>query len=568
MKHALTPQEMLTVMRTSPLFAQLFPEEFRRVIGLLQIHRATTGEILATEGEMDGTLYLLRRGRLNARRVGLGRESRPVVRFHLPGDVLNEDAFLTGCAAQWTLEAIDDVEVWTVPASDFRALVHELGDMDTRLGTGNAFDDADSSEGGVVSLRTQFEGQRAGEQLLWSGRRHGLLFVCNAWLGWLFTAAAIVMTIVAASSNAPAFLDSSSGALVRVGIFIAGIAVAAWHYLDWRNDIYVVSDQRVFHRERVLMIVDQQNECPLDKVQNVRVDRPTWLHTLLDIGHIVIEAQGARANVTFRWVRRPDNPVRLILGSAGRIRERREAMEKDRVRKTLRRSLHGDPASSEERTQSAPAITPTRSRWNSVYHWFIPPMRETRGADFVYHKHWLLLVRTTGIPMVLFIASVALQLVVAQLGWPPPSFVSPSTLQLIGIAASLALLGRWIWCYEDWRNDVYIVTPDRIIDFDRSPFGLAGTQQKTAGMNSVQNVSYHTRGILDNLFNIGDVVIHTGANDGQLVFERIWNPRRVQREIVDRVEDFQRRQQQSQQDARQRELAEWLTAYDQIKAQS
>jgi hypothetical protein len=168
----------------------------------------------------------------------------------------------------------------------------------------------------------------------------------------------------------------------------------------------------------------------------------------------------------------------------------------------------------------------------------------------------------------LFITSIALQLVVAQLGWTPPSFVSPSVLQLIGIAASLALLGRWIWCYEDWRNDVYIVTPDRIIDFDRSPFGLAGTQQKTAGMNSVQNISYRTQGILDNLFNIGDVIIHTGSNDGELIFERIWNPRRAQREIVDRVEDFQRRQQQSQQNARQRELTEWLTAYDQIKAQS
>ncbi len=559
---------MLTVMRTSPLFAQLFPDEFRRVIGLLQIRRAAAGEILATEGEMDGTLYLLRRGRLNARRVGLGRESRPVVRFHLPGDVLNEDAFLTGCAAQWTLEAIDDVEVWMVPASDFRALVHELGDMDTRLGAGGDADDADAHEAGVVSLRTQFEGQRAGEKLLWSGRRHALLFVRDAWLGWLFMAAAMAITLIAASPNAPAFLDSSSGTLVRIGIFIAGITIAAWHYLDWRNDIYVVSDQRIFHRERVLMIIDQQNECPLEKVQNVRIDRPTWLHTLLDIGHIMIETQGARTNIAFHWVRHPDATVRLILGSAGRVRERREAMEKNRVRKTLHRALHGATAPYDERTQSTPAIVPPRSRWISIYHWFIPPMRETRGADVVYHKHWLLLIRTTGVPMILFITSIALQLVVAQLGWTPPSFVSPSVLQLIGIAASLALLGRWIWCYEDWRNDVYIVTPDRIIDFDRSPFGLAGTQQKTAGMNSVQNISYRTQGILDNLFNIGDVIIHTGSNDGELIFERIWNPRRAQREIVDRVEDFQRRQQQSQQNARQRELTEWLTAYDQIKAQS
>jgi hypothetical protein len=38
----------------------------------------------------------------------------------------------------------------------------------------------------------------------------------------------------------------------------------------------------------------------------------------------------------------------------------------------------------------------------------------------------------------------------------------------------------------------------------------------------------------------------------------------VQREIVDRLEEFQRSQQQSQQVARRREITEWLTAYDRI----
>jgi len=203
-----------------------------------------------------------------------------------------------------------------------------------------------------------------------------------------------------------------------------------------------------------------------------------------------------------------------------------------------------------------------------IYHWFVPPMREKRGDDVVYHKHWLLLLRTTLAPLLLFVASVALQLVIPQLGWTAPAFVAPHVLQLVGVAGSLALLGRWIWRYEDWRNDVYIITSDRVIDFDRSPFGLAGTQQKTAGMQSIQNVAYRTHGILDNLFNMGDVVVQTGGADGELVFERIWNPRAAQREIIDRIDAYQRRQQQSQQNARRREIAEWLTAYDQIKAQS
>ena len=191
-------------------------------------------------------------------------------------------------------------------------------------------------------------------------------------------------------------------------------------------------------------------------------------------------------------------------------------------------------------------------------------MRELRGTDIIYHKHWLLLIRTTGVPMLTFLLSVALQIIVPQLGLQTPAFLQDHLPQLAGIALSLGLLGWLIWRYEDWRNDVYIVTTDRVIDYDRSPFGFAGTQQKTAGMNGIQNVAYQTRGILDNLFNMGDVVIRTGGADGELIFERVWNPRRVQREIVDRLEEFQRSQQQSQQTARRREITEWLTTYDQI----
>jgi hypothetical protein len=70
--------------------------------------------------------------------------------------------------------------------------------------------------------------------------------------------------------------------------------------------------------------------------------------------------------------------------------------------------------------------------------------------------------------------------------------------------------------------------------------------------------------VLDSIFNIGDVSIKTGGQDGELVFERVWNPRRVQRDIVDRLEVFQTRRRESEAEARRREMAEWIGIYDEL----
>ena len=583
MNHALTPQEVLDVLRISPLFSGLRPEEFKRIISLVEMKRIPPGTIFVEEASDNTDLYVLRRGRASARKSGIdGR--RPIVRFHLPGDMLNEASFLTGCTTEFTLESIDDVEVWIIPADVFRNLIHELGDMDTRLGFSKVErpidDEASSVTAVTVAAKMPFDNQRDGENLLWRGRRAQILFFTDAWLAWLLLVVTIVMTIAAALPGTAATFDSQPALIARIVTLIASFAVALWNFIDWRNDDYIVTDQRVIHRERVFLMFDQQDECPIDKIQNVNVRRRNWFSTTFDLGDITIETQGVRGNVSFSWVQHPDEVARIVLDHSGRARERRKSLEKAQMREALQKDLQQGEAPADDSTIDTPQPQPqtqTTSWFTHLYHWFVPPMRETRGADIVYHKHWLLLLQNTAVQLLAFLMCIVLLIIVPQLGWQL-SFVQtvqtvqtvqsaqPTSLPLIaGLAIAFVLLAWLIWRYEDWRNDVYIVAPDRIIDYDRSPFGIAGTQQKTASMSSIQNVTYRTRGLLDNAFNMGDVVIRTGGQDGELVFERVWNPRRVQREIVDRLEDFQNRQQQSQQAAHRREIAEWLGAYDEIR---
>ena len=136
---------------------------------------------------------------------------------------------------------------------------------------------------------------------------------------------------------------------------------------------------------------------------------------------------------------------------------------------------------------------------------------------------------------------------------------------VLTVVIGFGLLFWFVWQYENWRNDLYILTPDRPIDYQRTPFGLQGTTQKTANLATVQNVTATTKGFIDTLFNMGDVLtIRTGGVDNELLFARVWNPRQVQSDIVKALEEFQNAQRAAEDAKRRGDFIEWIGIYDEL----
>jgi uncharacterized membrane protein YdbT with pleckstrin-like domain len=122
-------------------------------------------------------------------------------------------------------------------------------------------------------------------------------------------------------------------------------------------------------------------------------------------------------------------------------------------------------------------------------------------------------------------------------------------------------IGFWLWWeVTDWSNDLYIITPTHVVDVEKKPLFFAESRVQ-AELEAIQNVSFEQRGLLNSLFDMGDVVIETAAKAGKLTFTRVDNPREVQREIFKSVE--KRRQQKAQEEAkrRQKEFSEWFDVY-------
>lgn len=541
------------------MFAQLSEAEFGELKVLLQFKTYPKIAIVAEIGKQNNDLYLIRKGRVALRTVDKrGRD--PVVGTAGPGAILNELAFATGRPADATIETLEETTFWYIPYDKFSAL---LADHDT-IGEHIVYSEAAKE---YVFQSKKFDEQRPGEKVLWFARKHWLVLFNSLWLTYLLglAMAALLIPSVAAGLQGLA-LPVALPVALALGLIALGNL--AWQLIDYFNDYYVVTDQRVIHRERVILIYDQQDEAPMGKVQNVSIARPGGIYALFDIGQVNVETQGASANIEFAYAPQPEVPNKLILARRDEARIQSRAPERSRVRVELLRQMQLAPFPEDGGKKKEEKKTPLNERlakaWTDFRNEVIPRMRLVRGGEIIYRKHWLNLLGTAAAPALSFLIYVAILVLIARTlpDLANVIFGLPFVLALIVIGFVLAFW--FVWQYENWRNDLYILSNDKLVDYKRTPFGLQGENKKTAGLDNVQNVTATTRGFIDMVFNIGDVSVKTGGADNELNFARVWNPRNVQREIAKALEEFQNNKQVQEAKRRREEFIEWMGIYDEL----
>ena len=184
----------------------------------------------------------------------------------------------------------------------------------------------------------------------------------------------------------------------------------------------------------------------------------------------------------------------------------------------------------------------------------------------MWRKHWLILIERIWqslLAWVIVTGTVVLTLTNA-LGF---TWLAPGLAWLIPAVLWLATTAWLWWQYEDWANDLYIVTNDKVIDIERKPFGLS-EQRREAGLDRIQNVEYEIPSIWANFLNYGNVLIKTAAADEGFTFDLVAHPRGVQREIMNRVSAFRASRQQREASAQRMQQAYILGVYHELMEES
>jgi len=174
-----------------------------------------------------------------------------------------------------------------------------------------------------------------GSRITW--RKHWLFLVGHvakpmaAALIWLALAAACIL-------GQPQILPISRVGLA-VGLAVMALPIAFWLWwetVDWENDIYVLTDDRIIDVEkRPLALSEHRREATLDRIQNVNLTVPGPIASILGYGDVNIETAGGEGMFTFTRVMAPHEVQREIMSRVARHREMRQRIEIQRRRKEM-----------------------------------------------------------------------------------------------------------------------------------------------------------------------------------------------------------------------------------------
>lgn len=337
--------------------------------------------------------------------------------------------------------------------------------------------------------------------------------------------------------------------------FLWATGLTLWNWVDWRNDYYMVTSRRVVWVEKVVLLYESRREAPLRTILSVSTFKD-FVGQTLGYGDVLIRT--FTGQVPFRHVHHPDLVQVVLQDFWQREKTQQHIQERNEMIKLIRQRLGLEPPEPREEPPVALPDEPSRrsALGRLVRSWFAERIED--GSVITYRKHWFLLLRRTwwvvlGFTL-LFVGDVAYFIDFLKTA---QQAVSPLTVAVVSLMLYATLFGFGIYHLWDWQNDIYMLTPDQVVDIKRKPLG--DEKKQAAPLESIQTLDYSREGLLGLLLNFGNVNIRAGTTT--LVFCGVHAPDQVQQEIFARLEERLRIKQAAQARQERERLVEWLSVY-------
>ncbi len=552
--------DLIELLRAVKLFSHLDEDYLWMLADICEERVYPAGAQLTRQADLGASFFVIASGEAVIHHVDQQGLQRPVGMFHA-GDSFGVTALFLSEPRDVSVMAVSEMRIWRIHRPDFLALLEQHPRLERQLLIPDA-------------IRAKLRAPRLtwiepGETLVYISRRHWLVFVRI--MAFLTVAIGLYVFFIVALANykhMPRLL-----LMIVPGLLLYGMAFG-WRLLDWRNDYFALTTRRVVHREQVAFVYESRDEAPIDRVQNTNITRD-FMGQMLDYGNLTIQTAAKDHTVVFDHVPHPDRMAQAIFAQIERARTTRRAMQRQRIREAIASHLNLElPATppegkSEERTSDDALPTAPRVRANPIAraaNWMVragllPAVRVETPEAVMWRKHWLFLIEDVLMPMgwSLILGFVT---VLGFFGIPASWVNRLPVYPYITFVATLVCMGWFWWQFNDWGNDLYIVSNDRIVDIEKRPL-FSSEQRREASLAMVQNVSLKIPGFWATMFDYGNVVVQT-AGAGEFTFDSVPNPRDVQREIFRRMEAFRISQEEREAARRRAESAEWFSVYDEL----
>jgi membrane protein YdbS with pleckstrin-like domain len=530
----------------------LSDEEIRQFAERAGIREVLRGEIVIKQGDEPDALYFVLTGQLRA--ADTGGEQPRLLNYHAVGEFVGEQGLLHGQPRAATVDAVSDARLAFWDRSDFNRLLGLNDRVRPYL--------EDLSRHRERRARRPFPGKQWDEVTVVRMGKHPLMLL-NALVGpvvlLLFSLVLVILWLT--------FGDKAPGVLV-VPIILPTVLAILWgiyNFIDWRDDEYIVTSKRVIHIERFVIYGEERDEAPLIRIQDVTVEASNLWERLLNFYDVTIQTAGA-GKIVFEGIRDANQVKEAIFDERAKALERREAADVASIRRALAQRMHRDIPDLDVPVDTLAGTSgffaPTTRRLPALLDYLWLRMTVVQGDTIIWRKHWFVWLARTW-PAMLALLGLLVMTLLLVLGVLPFGGVADGSWVLLALLlVGLFLSFLWyVYLYDDWHKDIYIVTRDRIVDVESSSFRLRGEERREGTFDVIQNITYSIPDFLHRLLNMGNVVIETAGTAQTFTFRNVFNPSAVQQEIFDRMvayQENQRRQQRIREDTRR---AEWFREY-------
>ncbi len=545
-------REVLELLEGSPLFIECNEAAINRLAGFFQSVVFQNGEAVFKPGDTSEELYIVLEGQI---RLETGKNGK-AKGFALlnRGDFFGEEALLYDDPRYYRAIATQDTILIRLDVEHYLSIYEELDHFEE-----------------LLEVLVHSRKLAAQADLPWLGddefvyvmtRRHPALL----WGKLIQPAAASLVIALFAILMQWRWLPERFYGWLLLGIGLPLMILwAVWQYFDWRNDYFIVTNKRVVWIEKVALIYESRQEAPLRTVMSVGMRR-SRMGSLLGFADVVVLTYVGTIRLRdLGYADRIANLIESYWRSSAKDNRREEAgLMARKLGEKLDLAQDAQGMNQSSSLQREPQLRENELKEPGFLAWlfsdFIRLRYEGDGA-ITYRKHWFVLIKKVALPIFLMLFGL-----VGMTGFLAGFLTfAPTTSGIIGALGLVMIAFLWmVYQYADWRDDIYQVTFDQIIDIDRKPLGKI--RRRSAPLENVLSIEYERLGFWGFLFNFGTVYISVGGT--KLSFDYVYNPSEVQQDIFYRMGERLEQLHQFEINSERERVSEWIASYHRRIAES
>ena len=502
-----------------------------------------TDDTILQQGVVGDSLYLIYSGGVRVFLQGNGREKE--LATLVSGDYVGEMELFTGGARSATVVAREPTLLLRISKQDFDEILKTYPSIKPNMDI--------SIASRKLARKKRFKWLRPDEVVYLIARKNKFYLLQ-------------VLILPVLSLFIPAFLffwswlaQSTAASAFGMLTLVAAFGWIAWRALDWGNDYYLVTNQRVVWLEKVIGLYDSRTEAPLAEILSVGVETD-MLGRILEHGDVIVRT--FVGEIKFRHMHHPQQAAHMVEEYWHRTEQVSEQAEKEAFKTALRQRLGLLEPTQEEQEPPKEAQKTVTQKPNFLKAIIINLFRQRieEGDTITYRKHWFVLVKHTFLPSTLLILLLGITVVrLYNFATSPDGTRSLGTFDVTIPLLMILVLGWWIYQYIDWANDIFRVTSDQIYDIDRKPLGTE--ERRAAPLDNILGTRYERIGFFGYILNFGTVYIDVGSS--QFAFEGVLDPALVQSDVDRRRLKRISSKKAAEHIIERERMADWMAAYHQ-----